>query len=100
MATQGLKSILRGEEPIAAHPEAQTGCPVTYTYSKKDIHVLLGDGFEIQAISISHIFPYRIDDYLQCRYVKNCYLRWLPRSAFRWMEAHFSWHLCVMAVAK
>ena len=25
MATQGLKSVLRGEDPVAAHSEAQTG---------------------------------------------------------------------------
>jgi SAM-dependent methyltransferase len=100
MATQGLKSMLRGEDPVAAHSEAQTGCPVTYTYSKKGIRRLLGDGFEIQDISIRHIFPYRIDDYVQYRYVKNWYLRWLPGPAFRWMERHFGWHLCVTAVAK
>jgi hypothetical protein len=100
MATQGLKSLLRGEDTVAAHSEAQTGCPVTYTYSKKDIRSLLGDGFEIQDISIRHIFPYRIDDYVQYRYVKNWYLKWLPRPAFQWMERHFGWHLCVTAVAR
>jgi len=33
-----------------------------------------------------HIFPYRIPDYVQYRYVKVWYFRWMPQWMFRILE--------------
>lgn len=84
------------DELIARHSEAQTGCPVTYVYSPKEAACLL-NGFEITDMWADHIFPYRISDYVQYRYKKVWYFRWMPRPVFRWLERHFGWHLCVTA---
>ncbi len=85
---------------IAKHSEAQTGCPVTYSYSKKTVKNLIGDGFKIKENYVEHIFPYRIEDYVQYKYVKEWYWRMLPESVFRQLEKNFGWHLCVTAEAK
>ena len=89
----------RLDEFVARHSEAETGCPVTYTYRPRDVAAML-PGFTIREMWVDHIFPYRVHDYVQHRYVKVWYLRALPAPAFRWLERHFGWHLCVTAEAR
>lgn len=96
LLTYGKGQFWRLEELVAQHSEAQTGCPVTYTYSPCQVRRLL-DGFEITEMWVDHIFPYRVSDYTQYRYVQEWYFRWMPRPLFRWLERHFGWHLCVTA---
>lgn len=89
----------RLKEYVAQHSEAQTGCPVTYVYARREIQDLLHQyGFSIIEMTVDHIFPYRISDYAQYHYVKVWYFRWMPRPLFLWLEKHFGWHLCVTAV--
>ena len=86
---------------IATYSEAQTGCPVTYTYTKRELKKILEDrGFRVTEMFVDHIFPYRIPDYVQYRYRKVWYFRWMPHPLFRWLERHFGWHLCVTAIAQ
>ncbi|NYZ17908.1 class I SAM-dependent methyltransferase [Azospirillum sp. RWY-5-1] len=83
---------------IATHSEAQTGCPVTYAYSRRTGRELLErHGFKVTEVFADHIFPYRIPDYVQYRYVKEWYFRWMPESLFRRLERAFGWHLCLIA---
>ncbi len=84
---------------VAEYSEAQTGCPITYTYRPRDIRTLL-EGFTIREIRVDHIFPYRIPDYVQYRYVKEWYFSPIPERMFHWLERHFGWHLCVTAEAR
>ncbi|MDD1664695.1 MAG: class I SAM-dependent methyltransferase [Methanomicrobiales archaeon] len=89
------------DELVAKNSEAQTGCPITYTYSKKEFSRLLEKyGFHVKDIMIDHIFPYKIPDYTQYRYVKVWYFRWMPQTLFRWLERHIGWHLCISAVVE
>lgn len=84
---------------IATYSEAQTGCPITKVYSKKEAETLLqSQGYKIVDMQIDHIFPYRIKDYVHHRYVKVWYFRWMPKSFFRFLEKKFGWHLCITAV--
>jgi 2-polyprenyl-3-methyl-5-hydroxy-6-metoxy-1,4-benzoquinol methylase len=86
---------------IARYSEAQTGCPVTYTYTKRELAgILEARGFQVTEIFVDHIFPYRVADYIAYRYRKVWYFRWMPTAVFRWLERRFGWHLCVTAVAK
>ena len=84
---------------VAKYSEAQTGCPVTYIYSFQQMRELLRD-FEIVSMRKDHIFPYRIPDYVQYRYKKVWYFRWLPQSWFRWLERRLGWHLLTVAKPK
>ncbi|MDQ3061309.1 MAG: class I SAM-dependent methyltransferase [Acidobacteriota bacterium] len=88
------------DEIIAKHSEAQTGCPVTYSYTKITVKNLIGEDFDIEENYVEHIFPYRIPEYVKYEYVKERYWRMLPENVFRRLEKTFGWHLCVTAKAK
>ena len=96
LVREGQGAFWRFSELVEHHSEAQTGCPVTFTYTRRSIRKLLR-GFVVDSVSIDHIFPYRIPDYVQYRYVKFWYFRPLPRFAFRWLEKTLGWHMCINA---
>lgn len=93
---EGRGAFWKISELVERHSEAQTGSPVTYTYTPKSVRKLV-DGFWVDSISIEHIFPYEVDDYVQYRYVRAWFFRYLPESVFRWLEKHLGWHLCITA---
>lgn len=86
---------------VATYSEAQTGCPITYIYSRKEAFALFDrQGFKLTAMDVDHIFPYRIPDYVKNEYVKVWYFRILPNKFFSFSEKKFGWHLCVTAMKK
>lgn len=96
--TYGKGRFWRWKELIPRHSEAQTGCPITWTYTPGELTRLLQEsGFVVEKMWKDHIFPYRIKDYIQHRYVEEWYWRLLPKSIFRWLERHLGWHLLVIA---
>lgn len=99
LATYGRGAFWKLDEVIARHSEAQEGCPVTYTYTKNQAHGMINQlGLRTESISIDHIFPWRIKDYIEYRYRKVWYFAALPPSVFRWLEQRFGWHLCITAI--
>jgi ubiquinone/menaquinone biosynthesis C-methylase UbiE len=99
LLTYGRCQFWKLAEIVARHSEAQTGCPITYTYTKKEGQKLLNDtGFNITNVQVEHIFPFRIKDYIKYRYVKVWYFRYLPEDFFHWLEHKLGWHLCITAV--
>ena len=83
---------------IADYSEAQTGCPVTYSYSRKSGRRLLeGQGFRVTDVAVDHIFPYSIPEYVKYQYRVVWYFRWIPKVIFRALERAFGWHLCLTA---
>ncbi|MFQ5699084.1 MAG: class I SAM-dependent methyltransferase [Myxococcota bacterium] len=83
---------------IARGSEAQTGCPVTYSYTRRSLEDLLHrTGYAPCESFVEHIFPWRIPDYVRYEYEKVWYFRVLPGPAFRWLERRLGWHLCVTA---
>jgi ubiquinone/menaquinone biosynthesis C-methylase UbiE len=98
LVTEAHGAFWRLQEAVARHSEAQTGCPVTYTYTRRSLERLLsGHGFAVDQMFVDHIFPYRVADYVEYRYAKAAPFRWLPDSAMRALESRFGWHLCVTA---
>ena len=85
----------KAESLIAKHSEAQTGCPVTYTYSKDEITDILNEvGLEVVDIKISHIFPYKIEEYKNYNYVKEDIWN-MPEETFKIFESKYGWHLLI-----
>ena len=98
---KGVDLFATTDELVARHSEAETGCPVTYTYTPQSIRRLLaGTRWRITSIETAHIFPYRVADYVQYRYVKAFPWNVTPGPMFRWMERQCGWHLLVKAVAE
>jgi 2-polyprenyl-3-methyl-5-hydroxy-6-metoxy-1,4-benzoquinol methylase len=100
VASQGRGRFWNTEELVATNSEAQTGCPVTFTYTRREARELIErSGFHVRDLHVDHVFPYRISDYVQYRYVKEPYFRWMPDSLFHAFERRFGWHLLVTAEA-
>ena len=98
LCRDGHGAFWRVPELIAQHSEAQTGCPITYSYTRSEARqMLLRHGFRVQALSVDMIFPYRIRDYVEYRYVKEWYFRLMPEPMFRALERALGWHLCITA---
>jgi hypothetical protein len=88
----------RMNSAVARHSEAQTGCPVTYTYSRRSGARLLEEArFRVTAAEVDHIFRYRVRDYVKYEYVKALPFRFLPDAAMRALEHRLGWHLCLTA---
>jgi ubiquinone/menaquinone biosynthesis C-methylase UbiE len=96
LLTCGKGAFWKLDDLIARHSEAQTGCPVTYSYSRKTVRKLL-DGFAVQSAEVEHIFPYSIPEYKRYEYRKARPFRWMPASLFHFLEKRWGWHLCVTA---
>jgi ubiquinone/menaquinone biosynthesis C-methylase UbiE len=89
------------DQLVARNSEAQTGCPVTYTYGRDQARRWIErHGFRIDDIHVDHIFPYRIPDYVQYRYKKEWYFRWMPVKMFNRLERGLGWHLLITASAQ
>jgi hypothetical protein len=49
---------------------------------KEIMRLLTRYGFEVREVRVEHIFPYRVQDYIRYRYVKEWYFRFsLPPAA-------------------
>jgi len=97
----GRGQFWRLNELVAKNSEAQTGCPVTYTYTRREGRALIEhSGFRLTEAFVDHIFPYSIPQYVKYEYVKAWPWSWMPTETFRWMERHFGWHLCLTAEAR
>jgi ubiquinone/menaquinone biosynthesis C-methylase UbiE len=90
-STKNLMIALR-----LAQPEAQAGCPIAFTYSKSDILKLLSP-FTIYSCQKAHIFPYRIEEYKQYKYVKKFPWNMMPTSIFHLFERVLGWHYLIKA---
>jgi 2-polyprenyl-3-methyl-5-hydroxy-6-metoxy-1,4-benzoquinol methylase len=100
LVTYGNGKFWRLKELVARHSEAQTGCPVTHTYTRREARELLERyRCRVGKTQVEHIFPYRIREYIRYRYMPVWYFRWMPRRLFRWLERRFGWHLCLTAEA-
>jgi SAM-dependent methyltransferase len=98
LAREGHGAFWKLDELIAGSSEAQNGCPATYSYTRgQALDLLARHGFRVDEVSVDMIFPYRVRDYVEYRYVKQWYFRHLPRQVFRALERTIGWHLCITA---
>jgi SAM-dependent methyltransferase len=77
-------------------PEAQSGCPVAYTYTPEEAADLL-EGFKITEITQDHIFPYVIEKYVKYEYEPQPWFKAMPEDMFRALEKRFGWHMLIKA---
>ena len=100
VAREGRGRFWKTDELVASHSEAEIGCPVTFAYTRRGARQLVEQsGFRVLGLWVDHVFPYRIPEYVEYRYVKEPYFRWVPAALFRAFEHRFGWHLLVNAEA-
>jgi ubiquinone/menaquinone biosynthesis C-methylase UbiE len=95
----GKGAFWKADELVRRYSEAQTGCPVTYYYSSRQLRSLLKD-YRIVELSKDHIFPYVIEKYIKYEYERVWYFRWMPPAMFRWLEKRLGWHTLVVATLR
>ena len=77
-------------------PEAQSGCPVAFTYSAEEVRALLA-GLSVLEIKQDHIFPYVIEKYVKYEYEKVPWFSAMPKEMFAVLEKNFGWHMLITA---
>ena len=75
-------------------PEAQSGCPIAFTYSDQELSDLLDD-YEILEMRKDHIFPYVVEDYVRYVYTPEPWFKAMPPTMFRSLEKSMGWHKLV-----
>ena len=96
MREEGVWDMSRMDELIAKNSEAQTGCPVTYTYTFDEIRHLL-DGFEILDIHKAHLFTWDVDAYQRYEYQKDATWANVSDERLVELEKELGWHTLVRA---
>lgn len=79
--------------------EAQSGCPVAFTYTNDEAISLLKD-FEILSLEQDHIFPYEVEKYKNNIFVKNPWFEFMPEDMFKTLEKNLGWHTLITAKLK
>jgi 2-polyprenyl-3-methyl-5-hydroxy-6-metoxy-1,4-benzoquinol methylase len=96
MKDEGVWDMARIDELIARRSEAQTGCPVTYTYNDETLRALL-DGFDITEVRKAHIFTWDIEAYRHHEYRKAAEWANVGDAELSRLERELGWHLLVRA---
>ncbi len=80
-------------------PEAQSGCPIAFTYTHDEVRALLRD-YEIIDLRQDHIFPYVVEKYVRYEYELQPWFKAMPPEMFRALEQALGWHTLITAKLK
>jgi len=78
-------------------PEAQSGCPIAFTYTHDEVRQELMKGYEVLSIEQDHIFPFVIEKYVKYEYEIVPWFAAMPREMFRALEKNLGWHTLIVA---
>ena len=96
MREEGVWDMGRLDELIARNSEAQSGCPVTYTYTYAGMRDLLA-GFEILELRKAHIFTWDVEAYKRYEYKKEAAWARVSEAQLAELEKELGWHLLARA---
>ena len=99
MREENVWDMSRIDEIVARNSEAQTGCPVTYTYTPDGIRTLLKD-FRVVDIAKAHIFTWDVAAYRRYEYKKDPAWAAVSDEELARLEKELGWHTLVRAVLK
>lgn len=77
-------------------PEAQSGCPIAFTYTHEEARDLLG-AFEVVEMRQDHIFPYVVEKYVKYEYELQPWFKAMSKEMFLALERQLGWHLLIRA---
>lgn len=77
-------------------PEAQSGCPVAFTFTAEEARNLL-NGLHIVEIKQDHIFPFRVEKYVRYEYEIIPWFAAMPKAMFAALEKNLGWHMLITA---
>ena len=85
---------------VQNYSEAQSGCPVTYTYTFDEVDKLLSPYFKISNIHKDHIFKYDIDNYIRNNYIIDSTFHNMSDDYFTSLKKELGWHTMVISEKK
>lgn len=81
-------------------PEAQSGCPIAFTYTYEEVRRLLqAAAFRVVEVRQDHIFPYQVEPYRNYEYIREPWFQSMSAPMFRALEETFGWHMLIKAVS-
>jgi len=80
-------------------PEAQSGCPIAYTYTQDELKLLLRD-YEILELHQDHIFPYIAEKYVRYEYEYQPWFKDMPKQMFQALKKELGWHTLIRCKRK
>lgn len=75
--------------------EAQAGCPYAKSFTKEEIHGLLGNEWHIERIRQDHCFMYDVESYKQGEYKLEPWFEAMPEPMREAVREYLGWHLLV-----
>jgi len=75
-------------------PEAQSGCPIAFTYTPGEVEALLS-GYSIFELRQDHIFPYIVEKYVKYEYEVQPWFKAMPEQMFKSLEKTLGWHMLI-----
>ena len=96
MHEENVWDMGRMDELVARNSEAQTGCPVTYTYTFDEVRELLS-GFDIFMMDKAHIFTWDIEAYRRHEYKKDPAWAGVTDQQLASWAKELGWHTLVHA---
>jgi SAM-dependent methyltransferase len=90
-------SFAGADSLIQNYSEAQSGCPVTYTYTFDEIAELIAPHFKVEKIWKDHIFCWEIEPYKRNEFVLTKPFEGLSDSYFSKMKKELGWHTMFIA---
>lgn len=94
MHTEGPWDMSAVDQILARSSEAQTGCPVTYSYTLTSVRELLSD-FEIVDLRKAHIFTWDVEAYKNHTFKKDPAWARVNDDELAELEQELGWHLLV-----
>lgn len=90
-------NMSNADEIIQNYSEAQTGCPVTYTYTFDEVKDLISPGLELKSIWKDHIFIWNIEKYKQNIFEPDEPFQGVDAAYLEKMCKELGWHTMFIA---
>jgi 2-polyprenyl-3-methyl-5-hydroxy-6-metoxy-1,4-benzoquinol methylase len=99
MREAGIWDFSKIDTILSENSEAQSGCPITYSYTIEGARRLFSD-FDVLDITKAHIFSWSIPKYIKYEYEKEDCFKNLSDEEFKELESELGWHLLITAKKK
>lgn len=99
MKEMGIWDFSQLDELISGYSEAQSGCPITYSYTYEGARKLFA-AFDIIDMTKAHIFPWNIQKYIAYEYEKEDCFKGISDELFQELESELGWHMLIKAKKK
>ncbi len=96
MRETGIWDFSKLDDILSSYSEAQSGCPITYSYTIEGARRLFSD-FTVLDITKAHIFSWNIPKYITYQYEKEDCFKNISDDLFKELESELGWHLLIKA---